>query len=332
MTFENAVGDDRPGHVSTGQLPSPDDARLLIDAAYERYRGVRQGAVASYIPALAAVSPDLFGVSVVAANGDIHSVGDAVHPFTIQSISKAFVFALVLEAIGADEARRRLGVNSTGLPFNSIMAIELSPERTTNPMVNPGAIASTSLVPGETVEEKWERVRTGLSAFAGRDLSIDEDVYRSEMAANGRNDGIAHLMHSYERLWFDPDEATDVYTRQCSLLVTAQDLATMGATLANGGVNPVTGVRVIAPDHCRRVLAVMVTSGLYERSGEWLYDIGLPGKSGVGGGMVTVAPGKGGLGTFSPPLDESGNSVRGRLATAELSRQLGLNLLMSAPT
>ena len=151
------------------------------------------------------------------------------------------MFALVLEAIGPDEARRRLGVNSTGLPFNSIMAIELNPDRTTNPMVNPGAIATTSLVPGDTAAAKWEHVRAGLSAFAGRELLVDEEVYESELAANGRNDGIAHLMHSYERLWFDPDEATDVYTRQCSLLVTAHDLAAMGATLANGGVNPLTG-------------------------------------------------------------------------------------------
>jgi glutaminase len=198
-------------------------------------------------------------------------------------------------------------------------------------MANSGAIATTSLIPGETAEAKWERVRAGLSAFAGRELQIDADVYASELAANSRNDGIAHLMHSYERLWFDPDEATDVYTRQCSLLVTAQDLAAMGATLANGGINPLSGARVIAADHCQRVLAVMITCGLYERSGEWLYDIGLPGKSGVGGGIVTVSPGKGGLGTFSPPLDDAGNSVRGRLVTASLSRRLGLNLLMSEP-
>jgi glutaminase len=331
MTDEIAERDGSPAHVSTGQLPTPEEARRLIRAAYERYRGVRDGTVASYIPALASVSPDLFGLSVVAANGNVHSVGDSLCPFTIQSISKAFVFALVLEAIGADEARRRLGVNSTGLPFNSVMAIELSPQQTTNPMVNSGAIATTSLIPGDTTEAKWEAVRAGLSAFAGRELLVDEAVYESELAANGRNDGIAHLMHSYERLWFDPDEATDVYTRQCSLLVTAHDLAAMGATLANGGVNPLTGARVIAADHCRRVLAVMMTCGLYEQSGDWLYDIGLPGKSGVGGGIVTVSPGKGGLGTFSPPLDAAGNSVRGRLATAELSRQLGLNLLVSTP-
>jgi glutaminase len=331
MTFDIAVGDEPPGRVSTGHLPTPDDVRMLIETAYERYRSVDDGTVASYIPALASVRPDLFGISVVGANGNVHSVGDALHPFTIQSISKAFVFALVLEAVGADEARRRLGVNSTGLPFNSVMAIELNPERTTNPMANSGAIATTSLIPGDTAEAKWEGVRAGLSAFAGRELQIDDDVYASELAANSRNDGIAHLMHSYERLWFDPDEATDVYTRQCSLLVTAQDLAAMGATLANGGVNPLSGARVIAADHCQRVLAVMITCGLYERSGEWLYDIGLPGKSGVGGGIVTVSPGKGGLGTFSPPLDDAGNSVRGRLVTASLSRQLGLNLLMSEP-
>jgi len=331
MTSENAGHDEHPGHVSTGQLPAPADARARIETAYERYRGVRDGAVASYIPALASVRPDLFGVSVVAANGNVHSVGDASWPFTIQSISKAFVFALVLEAIGADEARRRLGVNSTGLPFNSVMAIELNPQRRTNPMVNSGAIATTSLIPGDTADAKWEHVRAGMSRFAGRPLDIDHDVYESELAANGRNDGIAHLMHSYDRLWFDPDEATEVYTRQCSLLVTADDLAAMGATLANGGVNPLSGTRVIAADHCQRVLAVMMTCGLYENSGEWLYDIGLPGKSGVGGGIVTVSPGKGGLATFSPPLDEAGNSVRGRLVTAELSRQLGLNLLSSAP-
>ena len=331
MTTDIPEPADPLGHVSTGRLPTPDEARAIIEAAYGRYRGVREGSVASYIPALASVSPDLFGVSVVAASGDVHSVGDALHPFTIQSISKPFVFALVLDAVGADEARRRLGVNSTGLPFNSVMAVELSEDRRTNPMVNSGAIAATSLVPGDTAEEKWEHVRAGLSAFAGRDLVVDDDVYESEMAANGRNDGIAHLMHSYGRMWFDPDEATDVYTRQCSLLVTAQDLAAMGATLADGGVNPLTGARVIAAAHCPRVLAVMVTSGLYERSGEWLYDIGLPGKSGVSGGMVTVSPGKGGMGTFSPPLDAAGNSVRGRLATADLSQQLGLNLLLSVP-
>lgn len=329
--FDGLIDDGRSGHVSTGQLPTPEDVRALVDESYARYRGVSSGDVADYIPALASVSPDLFGVSIVGVNGRVYSVGDAHHSFTIQSISKPFVFALVLEALGADEARRRLGVNATGLPFNSVMAIELQPDNTTNPMVNSGAIATTSLVPGDTAAAKWAAVHDGLSRFAGRELVLDEEVYASEAAANQRNEGMAHLMDSYDRMWFDPDQATDVYTRQCSLLVTAEDLAVMAATLADGGVNPLTGDRVIAEENCHRVLAVMATAGLYEHSGEWMYEIGLPGKSGVGGGIVTVAPGKGGMATFSPPLDEAGNSVRGRLVTAFLSRRLGLNLFMSSP-
>ena len=200
-----------------------------------------------------------------------------------------------------------------------------------NPLVNAGAIASTSLVPGDTADEKWEGIRDGLSRFAGRDLTMSEEVYESESATNLRNQGIAHLLESYGRLYFDPDEATDVYTRQCSLEVTVHDLAVMGATLADGGVNPITGQRVIEEEHCQRVLAVLSTAGLYERSGDWLYDVGLPGKSGVSGGIVTVAPGKGGLGTYSPPLDEAGNSVRGQLLTTDVSEALGLNIFASQP-
>ncbi len=169
-----------------------------------------------------------------------------------------------------------------------------------------------------------------MSGFAGRRLEIDVEVYESEARTNLRNRGIAHLMESYDRLWFEPDESTDVYTRQCSLLVTAEDLAVMGATLADGGVNPRTGEQVVSAATCSRVLAVMVTAGMYERSGEWLYAVGLPGKSGVSGGMVTVAPGKGGLGTYSPPLDEAGNSVRGAMLTTYLSQRMGLNLFASS--
>ena len=220
-------------------------------------------------------------------------------------------------------------MNSTGFPFNSLMAVELNDARTMNPLVNAGAIATTSLVPGTTAEEKFERVRDGLSRFAGRELSMSDDVYASEAGSNMRNHGIAHLLNSYGRLYFDPDAATDVYTRQCSLEVTVHDLAAMGATLANGGVNPETGDRVIAASVCRRVLAVMATAGLYELSGDWLYEIGVPGKSGVSGGIVTVAPGKGGLATFSPPLDPAGNSVRGQLVTKYLAERIGLNLFAS---
>ena len=206
------------------------------------------------------------------------AAGDATHRFSIQSVSKPFVFALVCDAIGSEQARQKLGVNSTGLPFNSVMAIELNADRTMNPMVNAGAIATTSLVPGATADDKWRFIQDGLSRFAGRRLEVDAEIYESEAATNLRNQGIAHLLDSYDRLYFDPDEATDVYTRQCSLMVSAEDLAVMGATLADGGVNPRTGDRVIGSAICKRVLAVMATAGLYERSGEWMYDIGLPGQ------------------------------------------------------
>jgi glutaminase len=315
--------------VSTGQLPDPDQVQAILEAAFARCAEVRDGAVADYIPALAEASPDLFGACMVNVYGRVHAIGDARHPFSIQSVSKPFVFALVCEAIGPQEARARLGVNATGLPFNSVMAVELNDSRTMNPMVNAGAIATTSLVPGATADEKWAHVLDGLSRFAGRRLELDEDVYASERATNLRNRGIAHLLDSYGRVSFDPDEATEVYTRQCSLRVTAEDLAVMGATLADGGVNPRTGERVIAARHCRRVLAVMATAGLYERSGDWMYEVGLPGKSGVSGGIVTVSPGKGGLGTFSPPLDAEGNSVRGQLLTQALAEELGLNIFTS---
>ena len=318
-------------HVSTGRLPRRPVVEDVLREGYERFRAVDDGAVADYIPALARVSPDLFGACLANTAGDVLAVGDADHPFSIQSVSKPFVFALVCDVIGAEAARARLGVNSTGLPFNSVMAVELNDERTMNPMVNAGAIATTSLVPGATADEKWSFVRDGLSRFAGHTLDLDVETYESEGATNLRNRGIAHLLDSYERLAFDPEEATDVYTRQCSLMVTATDLAVMGATVADGGVNPVTGERVIRAETCARVLAVMATSGLYERSGEWMYEIGLPGKSGVSGGIVTIAPGKGGLGTFSPPLDPAGNSVRGALLTRELSQRLGLNIFASAP-
>jgi len=318
-------------NVSTGRLPAEEVVRRLLVDAYERGRPITAGAVADYIPALARVPPDLFGACIVSAAGQTVAVGDAGFRFSIQSVSKPFVFALVCDAIGPDQARQRLGVNSTGLAFNSVMAIELNAQRTMNPMVNAGAIATTSLVPGATTEDKWRHLHDGLSRFAGRRLELDGEVYESEAASNQRNHGIAHLLDSYDRMYFDPDEATDLYTRQCSLLVSAEDLAVMGATLADGGVNPRTGERVVGATVCKRVLAVMATAGLYERSGEWMYEVGLPGKSGVSGGIVTVSPGKGGLGTFSPRLDEAGNSVRGALLTRHLSERLGLNVYASAP-
>jgi glutaminase len=317
--------------ASTGRLPTEEEVRALLAEAYARYREVDEGVVADYIPALAAVDRHLFGACITSTAGRVADVGDADHLFSIQSVSKLFVFALVCESLGPTAARERLGVNATGMPFNSVMAIELDDDRATNPMVNAGALAATSLVPGASAGEKWEVIVDCLSRFAGRPLVVDEEVYRSEAASNQRNQGIAHLLAGYGRLYFDPDKTTDVYTRQCSLLVSAHDLSVMGATLADGGVNPITGERVVEAVTCRYVLAVLATAGLYERTGEWLYEVGLPGKSGVSGGIVTIAPGKGGLGTFSPPLDAAGNSVRGELLTKYLSDRLALNLFASAP-
>ena len=330
MSGVAAVADPR-AFVSTGAMPAREQVRALVEAAHARFREERGGRVADYIPALAKADPGAFGICVANTRGDAFSVGDAGQAFSIQSVSKPFVFALVCDALGPGEAAVRLGVDATGLPFNSIMAVELRADRTTNPMVNSGAIATTSLVAGTTAAQRWHRVQQGLSRFAGRELAMDEGVYGSEAASNQRNAGLAHLLRGYGRVYCDPDEAVDVYTRQCSLLVTARDLAVMGATLAAGGVNPVTGERVVSAGTCRRVLAVMATAGLYERSGAWLYDVGLPGKSGVSGGIVTVSPGKGAVATWSPPLDEAGNSVRGQLVTRFLSEQLGLNLFVSAP-
>lgn len=317
--------------VSTGQLPPAELIKDLVNEAYERYQLIDEGVVADYIPALAKVRRELFGICLVGANGSIYSVGDTDYEFSIQSVSKPFVFALICQAIGEEEARKKLGVNATGLPFNSVMALELNHDRTMNPMVNAGAIAATSLAPGETADEKWQFIQDGLSRFAGRKLTLNTEVYESEAATNLRNRGIAKLLEGYGRMYFDALEATDVYTKQCSLNVTAKDLAVMAATLADGGVNPLTNERVVDASICKRVLAVLATAGLYELSGDWLYEIGLPGKSGVSGGIVTVAPGKGGLGVFSPALDDAGNSVKGQRVSKFLSERMGLNLFASKP-
>ncbi len=319
-----------PLYVSTGSLPPRDRAAALLREARELYRDVSGGRVSNVYPALATVTPDLFGLAVADTRGDVLVEGDADVAFTIMSVAKPFVFALVCAAIGPEEARSRVGVNATGLPFDALEAIEQGDGRT-NPMVNPGAIATTGLVPGATTDERWAFVLDGLSRFAGRALALDDQVYESASASNHVNRSIANLLASRGRIAGDPVEALDLYTRQSSVAVTARDLAVMGATLADGGVNPVTGERVIDAETCRYALAVMTTAGLYETSGDWLYDIGLPAKSGIGGGIVTVAPGKGGLGAFSPPLDEAGNSVRGQLAARYLSRGLGLDLFASEP-
>jgi glutaminase len=318
-------------YVSTGHLPPQDEVARLVAQAFELYRSNEDGANSQVYPALARAPRNLFGVCVAGTGGETFAIGDAEHEFAIMSVSKPFVFALVCQAVGAGTARRKLGANATGLPFNSLAAVERSSDGRTNPMVNAGAIATTSLVPGETADQKWALILEGLSAFAGRPLAVNEEVYASASETNFRNQSIARLLRSFESIYFDPAEATDLYTRQCALNVSARDLAVMGATLADGGVNPVSRLRVVDPSVCHYALAVMATAGLYETSGDWLYEIGLPGKSGIGGGIVTVSPGKGGLGTFAPPLDAAGNSVKGQLVAKYLSQQLGMDLFVSKP-
>lgn len=315
--------------ISTGQLPSPDTVQALVDEAYIRFKSIEEGENASLYPALALVPRESFGISIMAVNGQEFTAGDVDYKFAIMSVAKPFTLALVCQTLGEEVVRQKVGLNATGLPFNSVKAIELHPDRKTNPMVNPGALATVSLIPGKTAADKWRYIQQGLSSFAGRELVIDEEVYASASAANYRNRGIARILFDYQRLYFDPEETTDIYTRQSCLNVTARDLALMAATLANGGVNPHTKKRVIAAEHCRLVLAMMSMSGMYDSSGDWLFDVGLPAKSGIGGGIMTVAPGKGGMSTFAPPLDGFGNSVKGQLVAKYLSERLGLNLFAS---
>lgn len=316
--------------VSTGVLPPAPQIDDVLAAAFARAETHAEGAIADYIPILAKADPEAFGLCIADVDGVVHELGDTRIRFSIQSISKAFVYALVCEEIGHERVLEVVGVNNTGLAFNSVVAIELNDGHPMNPMVNAGALATTALMPGDSAAEQWENVRVGLSRFAGRPLELDEEVYASEAASNLRNRAIAQLLRSYGRIERDPVDVVDVYTRQCALAVDARDLAIMAATLADGGVNPVTGERVVSAEVCRDTLAVLAASGLYEASGEWLFEIGLPGKSGVAGGLITVAPGKVGVGSYAPPLDSAGNSVRGQIATAYLSRALGLNIFASS--
>jgi len=326
VRFENT-----DAFVSTGRLPTPDQVTGLVTEAYERFRKNTDGKNSNIYPALERVRNDLFGICVVGTSGNVFAIGDTEHEFSIMSVSKPFVFALVCQFLGAEEIRHKVGVNATGLPFNSLSAVEGSATGRTNPMVNAGAIATTSLVPGATSDAKWKFIHDGLSRFAGRMLRLNEEVYASATETNFRNRSIAWLLETRNSIYCDPLQATDLYTKQCSLNVTAKDLAVMGATFAGGGVNPITKERAVDPTVCHYALAVMTTAGLYETSGDWLYNIGLPGKSGIGGGIVTVSHGKGGLGTFAPPLDSAGNSVKGQLVAKFLSQRLGLDLFVSKP-
>ncbi len=321
------AADTAPAATTSTAAQPIDKAKIdsALKAAHSKYKGLKEGKNADYIPALAEVPSDLYGIALVTPDGEVHSVGDVKRPFAIESISKVFTLAEVLQESGEKKITGSVGVDATGDVFNSIDAIEKNKGRDMNPFVNPGAIATTSMVKGKTADEVWTKILGIHEAFAGRKLDVNEKVYQSEAATNQRNQAIGQLMLAYEILKGDPKQATDIYTKQCSINVTARDLAIMAGTLANGGINPVTHKRVIDQKHVKSILAVMATAGLYDTSGQWLFMTGLPGKSGVGGGLIAVSPGKFGIAAFSPPLDAAGNSVRAQKAIADISTAIGGN-------
>ncbi len=296
-----------------------------LEVLYERHRSDKSGQLASYIPDLARVPPDSFAIAFATTDGYVYEVGDGAAQFTIQSVSKAVIYGLALEDHGPDEVKQRIGVEPSGEAFNSITFDERN-NRPFNPMVNAGAIAASALIKGASHEERYERIVDFFARFTGRRLDLDEDVYKSESRTGHRNRAIAYLELNFGMIDGDVDSHLDLYFRQCSLLVTARDLALIGATLANGGINPVTRERAMQADNVRSVLSVMNTCGMYDYAGGWQYNIGLPAKSGVGGGITAVLPGQLGIGTFSPRLDAVGNSYRGVKVCEDISRTFGLHL------
>ena len=320
--------------ANLAQAQTPTEIQAALDAAHAKYLDLQEGANADYIPALAAVDPSIYGIVLVTTDGKIYTAGDIKSEVSIQSISKVFTLAKVFDEQGPDAIYNSIGVDATGMRFNSIISIEWSkkglggPEM--NSLVNPGAIATTSMVKGDSRDEIWNSILSYYSEFAGRQLSVNEEVFKSEADTNQRNQAIAYLDYAYGYIKDDPMRATDIYTEQCSVSVNAKDLAVMAGTLANAGKNPVTKKQAMKSENVPELLAVMATAGLYDDSGKWLFRTGMPGKSGVGGGLIAVSPGKFGIAVISPPLDDAGNSVRAQKAITDISVALGGNPLDAA--
>lgn len=317
-----------PATAVRAQATNPPSAAAIqraLNAAYEKYKGLREGKNADYIPALAKVDPNLYGLALVTPDGHVYTAGDTATKVSIQSISKVFTLARVLQDSGELAVVKNTGVDATGMVFNSIVAIEQTKGHEMNPLVNAGAIATTSMVGGKSYDEIWNKILDTYSGFAGRQLSVLEDVYKSEAATNQRNRAIGALMYAYGHIHENPDRATDIYTRQCSVGVTARDLAVMASTIANGGMNPLTKKRMLDAKHVPGLLAIMAIAGLYDDSGKWLFWTGLPAKSGVGGGLIAVSPNNWAVAVVSPPLDSAGNSVRAQKAITDISIALGGN-------
>jgi glutaminase len=310
---------------------SKDKIEAALNEAYDKFKDLKEGKNADYIKELANVDPNIFGIALITVDGQVYTKGDIQSMVSIQSVSKVFTMARVLEEQGPKAVQDKIGVDATGMRFNSIVAVELQRGKEINPLVNPGAIASSSLIAGADSAAKWKSIVDIQSQFAGRPLSLNMPVYISEAGDNLRNQAIAHLLYAYGRMYFDPVQSTDIYTKQCALNVNAKDLATMAATLANGGVNPVTKKKVVSPETVMYTLPVMATAGLYDDSGIWFFNSGLPAKSGVGGGLLAVCPGKFGIAVVSPPLDAAGNSVKAQKVIDYVVAQLKVNPYLVQP-
>jgi glutaminase len=314
------------GQKTSPVAPTRQQVEAVVKEAYDKFRSDTTGKNADYIPYLAQVDSKLFGVAVVTTDNQVFTLGDIDYSFSIQSISKVYTLAMAMEEIGPDKVFARIGSEPTGRAFNSVFAVADMPTHTGNPLVNAGAIATTSLISGNTAEEKWKKILDFYGRVAGEKLTLIDEVYKSEAATNAGNKALSMLLAKYERIYADPFESVDIYTKQCSVGVNVAQLARMGATLANSGKNPVTGEQVIKSEDVPYILSTMMMAGLYDGSGGWAWHVGLPAKSGVGGGIVAIVPGKGAIAVFSPRLDEAGNSVKAQRVIEFVARRLDYNL------
>ena len=306
--------------------PRREQVEAVVKEAYEKFKNDTSGKNADYIPYLAKVDSKLFGIAVVTTDNQVLTMGDVTYSFSIQSISKVYSLALAMEEQGPGKVLEKIGSEPTGRPFNSPNAVVEMPTHSGNPFVNAGAIATVSLISGSTADQKWNKILDFYSKAAGEKLVLIDEVYKSEAATNTGNKALSYLLAKYDRIYADPFESVDVYTKQCSVGVNATQLARMGATLANNGVNPATGERVIKAEDIPHILSTMMEAGLYDGSGTWAWNVGLPAKSGVGGGIVAIAPGKGAIAVFAPPLDEAGNSVKAQEVIRYVADKLNYNI------
>ena len=314
------------GQKASPVAPNRAQVEAVVREAYEKFKNDTGGKNADYIPYLAQVDSKLFGIAIVTTDNQVLSIGDIKYSFSIQSISKVYSLALAMEELGADAVFEKIGSEPTGRPFNSVFAVADLPTHTGNGFVNAGAIATVSLISGKTADEKWNKILDFYSRTAGEKLTLIDEVYKSEAATNTGNKALSMLLAKYDRIYADPFESVDVYTKQCSVGVNVAQLARMGATLANNGKNPATGEQVIKAENVPHILSTMTMAGLYDGSGGWAWHVGLPAKSGVGGGIVAVVPGKGAIAVFAPPLDEAGNSVKAQKVIAYVANKLDFNL------